>query len=243
MVKEEKWSSTVDTLPEGLSRKINVVPYSIRDFIESAANETPKNSKVLDVGAGECPYKKFFEHCEYTSQDLCVGDSKADYSKIDVVCDIKSLPLDNNTFDVVLNTLVMEHIDEPQKALNECHRVLKKGGKLYMVVPHQVEEHQVPHDYYRYTKYGIDHLLKKSGFKDNKITPIGGYFWFLGNKLGRMPEVLFKKNVKGWKRKLRYIIEIPTIAILGVLILACYYLDSLDHEKTFTIGYKCVSKK
>jgi len=81
--------------------------------------------------------------------------------------------------------------------------------------------------------------LKKAGFKKTEIMPIGGYFWFLGNRLGRMPEILFKKNVKGFRRILRYIVEIPLVMGLGILILACYRVYRLNTDirnPTFTLS-------
>ena len=50
--------------------------------------------------------------------------------KVDVVGDAHSLPFKNDSFDVVLATEVLEHLKEPQRALNEMKRVLKDGGKL-----------------------------------------------------------------------------------------------------------------
>ena len=90
--------------------------------------------KIIDCGAGECKYKKYCSHLEYTSQDFCEykGDEHYeglqtgtwDTSDIDIVSDIIDIPVENDSFDVVLCTEVFEHIPHPEQALKEFYRIL-----------------------------------------------------------------------------------------------------------------------
>ena len=103
---------------------------------------------------------------------------------------------------------------------------------MHLVVPHLWEEHQQPHDYFRFTSNGIRYLMECAGFRVRRIEPIGGFFWMLGRRF--MAVLSFAQ--KGWRW-----IFFPVLApVLGlVLPLCCYYLDALDTERTFTLGYIC----
>ena len=107
------------------------------EWLKNALSEIPEGLKILDAGAGESQYKKFCDHLEYISQDFAeydgVGDSKGiqkenrDYSSLDIVSDITSIPVSDNAFDVVMCIEVLEHVPNPVDALTELNRVLKPG--------------------------------------------------------------------------------------------------------------------
>jgi len=84
---------------------------------------------------------------------------------IDVFAKGTAIPFKNSSFDFVLCTEVMEHISEPEHLLKEVYRILKKNGKLLITVPFMVPVHEAPHDYYRYTKYGLEYLLIKHNYQ------------------------------------------------------------------------------
>ena len=73
----------------------------------------------------------------------------------------------------VLLIVTVEHLPEPGCALTELGRTLKPGGKLLIAAPHEWETHQAPHDYFRYTRYGLHYLLAKAGFTAIEIEPVG----------------------------------------------------------------------
>jgi len=75
----------------------------------------------------------------------CGTDYKKDYINIDhsnniktdIVCNIeKNLPFNNNIANEILLKHVLEHTHEPIRLIEECHRVLKKNGLLYVYCPH-----------------------------------------------------------------------------------------------------------
>lgn len=49
--------------------------------------------------------------------------------------DIQNLSYDDNTFDLVLHSETLEHIDDPLKALDECRRVIKDDGVVVFTIP------------------------------------------------------------------------------------------------------------
>ena len=78
-----------------------------------------------------------------------------------IIGDVCTLPFIDNCFDVISLMEVLEHIHNPQKALNEIYRVLKPEGLLIFSVPFIFPLHDRPDDYFRFTKYGLTHLLSK----------------------------------------------------------------------------------
>jgi SAM-dependent methyltransferase len=194
-------------------------------------------SKIIDVGAGECQYLNFFRHAHYVSQDLCVGDQAWDYSRIDIQSEIDSIPVASNSFDFVLCTEVLEHVAFPEKAFREFQRILKPQGKLFLTVPFVFGEHQIPHDYFRYTRFGLFHLAKEHGFVVQEIKPQGGRFQCLSNFLIELlPGFFAERGIPS----LGYLMKALTYPLIFPLSVFLHYLDRLDHHQTITSHFECV---
>lgn len=157
---------------------------SINDFVRRAAALCPAGARVLDAGAGECIYAPLFEGRRYVATDRGVGDAGWDYAKLDALADLERAPFRSGAFDAVLCTETLEHVARPGRVLAELGRVLRPGGTLALSVPFLHPVHQAPHDYYRYTPYGLRHLLAEAGFDRVEVTPSGGYFTYLRDQLG-----------------------------------------------------------
>ncbi len=128
----------------------------------------PPGARVLDIGAGEAPYRELF--CEHRYMTLDRADTPHS-GEVDMYGSADSIPVDDGSFDVVLCTQVLEHVPQPLDALREFHRVLRSGGTMIATVPFVWEEHEAPFDYYRYTRYGIEHLARAAGFADVEVRP------------------------------------------------------------------------
>lgn len=107
---------------------------------------------TLDIGAQNGPYAAFFPH--RVALDIRPGIG------VQVIGDAQALGLADAAFDVVLCTEVLEHLPEPQRAIDEMRRVLKPGGTLLLTTRFLFPIHDAPHDYFRFTKYGLRHLLR-----------------------------------------------------------------------------------
>jgi SAM-dependent methyltransferase len=223
-------------LPETLTDKLDPFEAAIEEFVRKVARETTDLALVLDAGAGQCRFKPFFPKARYLAIDFGQGDLEWDYSTLDVIGLLEELPLPENSVDHILSIVVLEHTPRPAKVLQEFYRVLKYRGMLHIVVPHMWEEHQRPHDYYRYTSSGVRFLLQDAGFRIRKIQPVGGFFWQLGRRL--MGVLSFTQQ--GW-RWLLFPVLAPVFGF--VLPLCCYYLDSLDTDRAYTLGYICEAWK
>ena len=103
-----------------------------------------KNIKVLDVGGGtghtHCSFFHFPESVDYYLIDpnlrLLHDQFIRFYPKLSylpmahILGNAESLPIKNNSFDVVLNISAIDHLNDYQKFIGEAFRVLKKGGTL-----------------------------------------------------------------------------------------------------------------
>jgi SAM-dependent methyltransferase len=147
-------------------------------FVARAARETRQGARVLDAAAGECIYARAFAHCRYVACDRTVGDATWNYSSLDTIADLAALPFGRGTFDAVLCTHALEHVRDPAAALAEIAAVLKSGGRLYLSVPFLGDPiHQEPYDFFRYTNYGLQHLIHNAGLTKVSVFPMGGVFF------------------------------------------------------------------
>jgi SAM-dependent methyltransferase len=120
---------------------------------------------LLDFGCGSKPYKTLFNVDQYTGVDFENEGHPHDNENIDVFYDGKNIPFADNTFDSILCSEVVEHIFNLPEIIKELNRVLKVGGKILITCPFAWKEHELPHDYARYTLYALRDLLEKQGFK------------------------------------------------------------------------------
>jgi SAM-dependent methyltransferase len=160
-------------ISEALRRFTEDLPYErgpILDFVIDVAAATPAGARVLDVGAGDAPYRELFVHAGYVTNDWAQSQHPGARSA-DVIASAAALPLEDGAFDLVLCTQVLEHVPEPSDVLAECFRVLAPGGRIALTVPLLWEQHEMPHDFYRYTESGLRHLLTKAGFSNLQISP------------------------------------------------------------------------
>lgn len=238
-------------VPYFLRIRLDAESYSILKFIEYASDKVKKDENILDAGAGTCPYKKYFSHAKYESTDFEDIFDKSASGKHDFTCMLDNIPKPKGSYDSILCTQVLEHVEEPEKVLKEFHRILKKDGKLFLTVPQGWGLHGEPYHYFNFTRYGLESLFRKSGFKVVFINERGGYFWYLGNRIRTLPTYIYyqylfdvKKNPVQFKPRFSalllapfYLISLPFCGFLFPLLF--FYLDRLDKKKAYTLGYAC----
>jgi SAM-dependent methyltransferase len=222
-------------LPGWLQRRILRFEAAIEQEVGRFARALPSGARVLDAGAGEGRYADYFRHCRYVGVDLAVGEAAWDYSQLEVVADLARLPFASESCDAALNIVVLEHLAEPGRALQEISRVLKPGASLLLVAPQEWGVHQAPHDYFRYTRHGLEHLLAQAGLAKAVIVPAGGFFTLLGRRL--LDSVLY---FQGGARWLLFPFAAALAGPAGLLLPA---LDFLDSKKDSTLGYICRAQK
>ena len=200
--------------------KNNLDVYQIRvkifNFIKSSLSLF--SGKILDVGCGKMPYKKYIlensKVTEYIGLDIdnaLIYDKKI---KPDYTWDGTRMPFENNTFESAFGTEVLEHCPNPEIILKEIYRVLKPGGVFLFTVPFLWNLHEVPHDEYRYTPFSLERHLKNSGFRDVTIKATGGWHASMAQMLGlwvrRSPMRHIKRQLLSWlvKPAIKYLITL-----------------------------------
>ena len=133
---------------------------------------------VLDAGAGRLTYHP---RLKAFSESVVSVDRDRVHPGLSAVADLEKLPFPKNSFDSVFCSQVLEHVPNPLSVLLEFSRTLRPGGKLILSVPHLAYLHNEPHDYYRYTEYGLRHLLGHAGLSIEELRWSGGLLSFLGH--------------------------------------------------------------
>ena len=181
---------------------------------------------LLDIGCGKKPYQHHFENVKkYWAIDLHERvihkrrrvkvhrklreyiDDEVNNIMPDVIASALYLPIRDSSVDTVLMTEVLEHIPSPEKLIVELERVLNPKGIVIFTVPFCWVLHEMPHDYLRYTKWGLRELFKNTGLEIVTIKAYGDSLFTIGSLISEIIYIKFGLN---------YIANIP-ISIFCIL--------------------------
>lgn len=136
------------------------------EFLEPQFSKIVSNEKVLTIGSGGEINKRLREIA--AEKDFQVTSFDIDEERMpDIVGDLHTYDFDENEFDTIVLSEVLEHLHSPHLGIENIYKTLKPGGRLILTTPFIFPIHDRPYDFYRYTKYGLQHLLSK--FEDVKI--------------------------------------------------------------------------
>jgi len=216
---------------------------------------------MLDVGCGHKPYAALFadrvrrhiglDYPPTVEQHMTIRCSlrpdrswRPVRSEVDIYGDGGTLPIKSATMDTVLCTQVLEHSPRPAAMMSEIARVLKPGGHLILTAPQEWGLHQEPHDYFRFTRYGLRHLAEVQGLRVEYIEPRGGFWAMMGQ---RWSAYLYDTYCRPFRRRgqraaflLCAAILLPACALAQLLALG---LDRLQPIKENTLGYVLVATR
>jgi SAM-dependent methyltransferase len=147
-----------------------------RYYIDKCLNSNHFAGRVLDIGGkkknkrGNFSISRFphVESWEYVNID---SSTNPDY-----LCSADSIPVPDNNFDFVILTDVLEHLENCESVLKECHRVLKPKGSIIITMPFLYPIHGDPEDYQRWTPSRFEVELEKVQLSMEIIAPMGGLF-------------------------------------------------------------------
>ncbi len=216
----------------------NIICWDMDLFIKDMAPYM--QGLLLDVGCGEKQPR--FTPRRYIGVDVPQAANK----KIEVYASALRLPFKDGRFDSVACLSVLEHVPEPQQAVDEIFRVLKKGGYCGLIVPLINRIHLAPYDYFRFTRYGVEHVLTKAGFQVVKIQDGGGMWKMFGARFaGYLYSDLLGMGYAqhdATARRKPYLL--PLVAPLIVLTVAmARLLDKVHCVRKDTVHYYVLCKK
>ncbi len=181
---------------------------------------------LVDIGAGNTPYKKHFE--KKVNEYIKIDNFEFVNGKPDIFGNALELPIKSNSVDTAFSSQVLEHVPEPQKMVDEIYRILRPQGICILSTHMANPLHGEPHDYFRFTKYGLKEIFKKFSKIEN-IEENGGALLSVGQFL-----------IWGLSEKLPRVLSLPLIVFLNY---AIKKMDRVFYDKRFTTNYVIVARK
>jgi len=141
------------------------------EFLGSSLSDIPEGANVLNIGSGGEVEPVVRKACGLRKAAVTSLDISAEREP-NIVADICEIEFEEE-FDAIVMAEVLEHVQRPHIAVERVLAALKPGGKLILTVPFIFPIHDRPHDYFRYTKYGLQYLL--GDYNEVKIQEKNGW--------------------------------------------------------------------
>jgi SAM-dependent methyltransferase len=169
---------------------------SIDELLEFVG-KPPSGSKVLDIGAGECPLRARLEALGYSYSSLDIEQNSA--GSIHYLARIdrdlpESLSLAGG-FDLLIFTEVLEHVPDWAKAFQNLANLLKRGGHCIITTPFFYMLHEEPYDFWRPTDHAIRYFSDSNGLEVIRSQRNGNGWDVLGTVLCSTSVCRQEKNV------------------------------------------------
>jgi len=245
MKNAERWCPTkFVTTPRGLRasrdpRHLGIGSRFIGDLLAQSyerAIRTHARGRLLDMGCGEVPLYGVYR--DVVEENVCIDWAGSIHPcvHLDFVVDLGGmLPFEDQHFDTILLTDVLEHLAEPVTAIGEAARILRPGGKLIIGVPFFYWIHEAPHDYHRYTEFAMRRMCRLSGLSVVDLRAYGG-----------LPEILCDitaKTLEHLPRPMPVILR-PIHTVLSLLTYSAPVRKLSERSKQhFPLGYLLVAQK
>lgn len=192
---------------------------------------------LLDMGCGAKPFAPLFAGRvrRYWGTDL----SRSPYlggARLDAFAKAEAQPFRDGSFDTVVGFSMLTYLPEPVRMIEEAHRVLRPGGVLILEFTQMVPLHDEPWDFFRFTRYGAEHLLRTGGFEPVEYIPVGGLWARVGlstiaglNRLNRGP--------------LRVLTEVPVRLLYVLVQVSCEVLDRIFFDPREVLAHLVVARR
>jgi SAM-dependent methyltransferase len=211
--------------------------FLINDIKE--ALEKHARGNFLDLGCGNKPYESLYK--PLTNDQIGCDVIQSDKNRVDVICLATDLKFDNNSFDSILCTQVLEHVYDHHTMIKEIYRVLKPGGHIMLTVPFAWEKHEEPYDFFRFTPHALKELFEEAGLVIDYIKPNGGKWAAIYQLRTNMLYHSFSKK-KGFFLKLKKILFME-LRLTQLRNLFAIWLDKKFRDEIFTLNYIIVAHK
>ena len=191
-----------------------------------------QSARIMDIGCGRANLLKAFNRkgCQ------CFGVERSDFQddpSLENITiykqDFLDIPIEENSFDIVVIWHVLEHLTDPAATLKKVQQILKPGGSLVVAVPNfgslqskLFGKHwfhlDLPRHTYHFTRQSLLAVLDKSGFKTKSLATHSfdqGIYGFIQSAINqiliRKPNTLYS-ILKSSQKK-------PGVAAIGLQML------------------------
>ena len=216
--------------------------YFHKDLKNILSTYVQKDDIVLDIGCGNKPYERYIRSLTKRADGKgyvgCDVAQSSDF-RVDFLCDATKIPLESESFNIVICTQVLEHVYDFENVILEAYRLLKPEGVLIVSAPLVWPHHEIPYDFFRFTYFGLKKLLLNSEFKIEYQCANGGKWAELG--------LIFAHVLSPSKSKyffIRKLLSLFNRVIITILNIVFCFLDEIFKDTAYiTINHVFVGKK
>lgn len=206
--------------------------YLINYFLEINLYNSVKYASgiLLDVGCNDKPYENIFTQKvdKYIGLDLPPDNKDVNtYNKCkaDVFANALEMPLESNSIDTLLCLRMLEDVPDTALLIKEFFRVLKDEGVIIVDVSQSWRINDPPHDYYRFTKYGLEYLFNNNGFSVLSITEEGGMWTLIGVRI-----VFWFNEYFAEFTKLKSLVKYVITPLMNFFFILMYKIQNLKND-------------
>ena len=223
---------------------------SRRKYLLDLLKDTPKDSKVLDIGCSSGIFLKDLLKLGFKAENLfgidisetAIENCKANSLQNCFVMDAQNITL-TETFDVIIASDCLEHLEDDKKALNNWNNLLKINGTMYVFVPAFMSlwsyHDEVNMHFRRYTNAELKAKLVAENLEIIKSS-YWNFFLFLPVYFFRKVTAIFQKNKSGESD-----ISIGNSFVNSMLLNLILFENKLLKIVSFPFGVStfCIAKK
>jgi len=180
-----------------------------------AALDTYASGRLVDVGCGIKPHKRFLADRVSEHIGIDLEDGTHGTSAVDAVGSAYETGEPDSKADTVLMTQVFEHLEEPAKGLQESFRILAPGGHLILSTDFAWHLHEEPRDFFRYSPHGLRYLFEQAGFEVLSIKPVTGAWFLLFQEAAYAVRRIARRNLVTLVLSLPLTHALQAMALLG----------------------------
>ena len=130
---------------------------------------------LIDLGSGNAPLAGIY--LPLVDSVTWADWAETTHREVQLDCEVdlnKDFPFEDQSFDTIILSDVIEHIAEPNALFSEIYRILRPGGHIIIGVPFMYWIHEEPHDHFRYTRFALKRMGQKCGVQVIETSEVGG---------------------------------------------------------------------